>query len=90
MTLIRRSLSFRGRVQGVCVRWTTSRMMQDLPLAGFVRNRSDGTVELVIEGEPDEIENGVELLNEKMGGLIIDMNFTDSPGTGEFSGFSIR
>ncbi len=90
MTLLRRILVFRGRVQGVGFRWTTSRMMQDLPLAGFVRNMNDGTVQIVIEGEPDEIENGVELLNEKMGGLIEGVNFKDSPGTGEFSGFSIQ
>ena len=90
MTPIRRSLYFRGRVQGVGFRWTTSRTMQDLPLAGFVRNLGDGTVELVLEGEPDEVENGVELLHEKMGAFIDSVDFTDSPSTGEFSGFSIR
>ena len=44
----------------------------------------------MLEGEPDELENGVELLKEKMGAYIDGVEFTDSPSTGEFSGFSIR
>jgi acylphosphatase len=90
LPVIRRNFRFRGNVQGVGFRWTTARVMDNLPLAGFVRNLSDGTVELVLEGDPDEVENGVELLREKMGGQIDDVTSELAPSTGEFSGFSIR
>ena len=49
-------LLIHGRVQGVGYRaWTVSRAKQ-LGLNGWVRNRTDGTVEAVIAGEPSAIE----------------------------------
>ena len=44
-----------GRVQGVGFRAWTQRTAQDLGLAGWVRNRSDGSVETLIEGESDVV-----------------------------------
>ncbi len=40
-----------GRVQGVNFRAHTLRRATQLGLAGYVRNRPDGTVEVVAEGE---------------------------------------
>lgn len=39
-----------GRVQGVSFRYFTRQNAQRLGLAGWVRNRPDGTVEAVVEG----------------------------------------
>lgn len=46
----------RGRVQGVYFRASTQSEAQRLELAGWVRNRRDGTVELVAEGPPDSLD----------------------------------
>jgi acylphosphatase len=43
-------LLVQGRVQGVGFRWFTARAAEQLGLRGWVRNRSDGAVELCIEG----------------------------------------
>ena len=40
----------RGRVQGVAFRWYTQREARRLGLTGWVRNRPDGSVRLVVEG----------------------------------------
>ena len=40
-----------GRVQGVNFRAHTVRRATQLGLVGYVRNRADGTVEIVAEGE---------------------------------------
>lgn len=40
-----------GRVQGVGFRAWTVRQALDLHLTGFVRNRRDGSVEILAEGE---------------------------------------
>jgi acylphosphatase len=45
-----------GFVQGVGFRFAVERMALSRGLAGWVRNRPDGTVEAVFEGELEDIE----------------------------------
>lgn len=45
-----------GRVQGVFYRASTLERAEALGLAGWVRNRKDGTVELVAEGPPEALD----------------------------------
>lgn len=45
-----------GRVQGVWYRAWTCRTAAELGLAGWVRNRRDGTVEAVFAGEESRVE----------------------------------
>jgi acylphosphatase len=51
MALRRVHLHIHGLVQGVGFRFTTQREASRLELAGWVRNRPDGAVEVVAEGE---------------------------------------
>lgn len=53
-------LIIQGKVQGVFFRASTQNKAKKLGLTGFVRNRPDGTVEIVAEGREDpllELEN---------------------------------
>jgi acylphosphatase len=45
-----------GRVQGVFFRQETRRLASAERVAGWVRNRPDGSVEAVFEGEPGPVE----------------------------------
>jgi acylphosphatase len=56
-----------GRVQGVFFRDTTRRAAESRRVAGWVRNRDDGAVEAVFEGEPDAVESMVRLAGEGPG-----------------------
>lgn len=47
---MRRAYTVSGRVQGVGFRWFTRETATQLGLRGTVRNASDGTVEVVVEG----------------------------------------
>ena len=46
----------RGRVQGVGFRWFVRQRARALELAGWVRNKPDGTVEFVASGSARAVE----------------------------------
>ena len=49
----------RGIVQGVWFRESTRQAALEHEVAGWVRNRSDGAVEAVFEGEPSAVQSMV-------------------------------
>ena len=51
-----RRIRVKGRVQGVGFRYFVQRKAQQLGVRGWVRNNPDGTVELVAEGNRDDLE----------------------------------
>ena len=54
--MITRHLRIRGRVQGVGFRMYMLGEAQRHGVAGWVRNRHDGSVEAVVQGEPNAVE----------------------------------
>ncbi len=53
-------LLIHGRVQGVFFRASAQQKAQELELSGWVRNNSDGSVEIMAEGEGDRIDSIIE------------------------------
>jgi acylphosphatase len=53
---VRRRVVVHGRVQGVFFRDSTEREAKSKGVAGWVRNRDDGTVEAVFEGPPAAVD----------------------------------
>ncbi len=88
--MIRRTSHFSGRVQGVGFRYTVKHVAKGFVVTGHVRNLPDGRVELVAEGDEQELARFVMRINEKMEGFIKQVTHLDSPSTGEFADFSIR
>jgi acylphosphatase len=86
----RREVRYRGDVQGVGFRYTTVRVARGYEVTGFVRNEPDGSVRLVVEGVPAEIEAFLHDLADMMSGNIRDVMLQKLPATGEFSDFTIR
>jgi acylphosphatase len=57
---IRRRVTVSGRVQGVFFRDSLRRRANSHHVAGWATNRSDGAVEAVFEGTPDDVERLVD------------------------------
>ncbi len=60
MTLQRIHILIYGRVQGVFFRKYTFELASSLNLTGFVRNRFNGSVEAVFEGDIEKIKKAIE------------------------------
>jgi acylphosphatase len=52
----------RGRVQGVGFRWFVREAARGLDLAGWVKNRADGGVEVVAEGSEGSVRSLMQQL----------------------------
>jgi acylphosphatase len=71
MTAIRHVV-IRGRVQGVGYRMWTEDEARERGLAGWVRNRRDGSVEAVFAGAPDTVHAMVEACRRGPPGARVD------------------
>ncbi|PWG02792.1 acylphosphatase [Sphingosinicella humi] len=60
MTVTAKRLRVRGRVQGVFYRGWTVERARSLGLSGWVRNRRDGSVEILASGPSEAIETLIE------------------------------
>ena len=85
----RYSVYFSGDVQGVGFRYTTLRVAGRFLVTGYVRNLSDGRVELVAEGDTNEVARFVETVGAEMGGSISRVEEKVTEAEGGFRGFNI-
>ena len=82
-------LIIRGRVQGVGFRAYLRREAQRHNVVGWVRNRSDGSVEAVIQGTPEAIQAVVDWAHRgPPSARVTDVHVTD--GEGLFTRFEQR
>ena len=59
-----RVIRIHGKVQGVGYRFFATRVARRLGLKGNIQNNRDGTVDAVVEGEKDAIDDWIEELKE--------------------------
>ena len=79
-----------GRVQGVFFRMETKRAAGGIGVFGWVKNRRDGTVEAVFEGDRDQVDAILEWCREgPPAAKVTDVNVSWEDYTGEFTGFDI-
>lgn len=91
MPRVRRRVYYAGRVQGVGFRFTCHSLARGYQVAGYVRNLTDGRVELVAEGETQELENFLKAIEIEMGTYIRNTEVeTDSTGSEPLVGFTIH
>lgn len=80
-----------GRVQGVGFRFFVLTAANELGLVGWVRNRRDGSVEVVAEGELDELRKLVAVLDRgSRSSSVAEVKADLQEASGEFHSFNAR
>lgn len=81
----------RGRVQGVGYRYFVVDCARATGVHGYVRNMSDGTVEIVAESSPAILDDFLRRAHARNDPVIrVDEIFVKKgPATGEFHGFRV-
>jgi len=80
----------RGRVTGVYFRAATQREAKRLGLTGWVRNRNDGSVEILVEGEEDAVKELIGWAHHgPSAARVEDVDVRYRSYTGDYSDFRI-
>lgn len=87
--MIRRRLTVRGRVQGVFFRDSVRREARTQGVGGWARNRDDGAVEVVLEGERGAVESVAEFCRRGPAGARVDRVEVEDERPEGLAGFQI-
>jgi acylphosphatase len=85
----RRRVVVHGFVQGVGFRISIERAAGSRRVSGWVRNRPDGTVEAVFEGEREDVESLVDFCRKGPRGAAVERVEVASESPEGFSGFRV-
>ncbi|QJE95653.1 acylphosphatase [Luteolibacter luteus] len=90
--MIARRVIFEGRVQGVGFRYTTKDLSKGFEVCGTVKNLPDGTVELEVMGEREEVEAFLKEIAEEspLSHNIKSMHVKNIPPLEGVKGFTIE
>ena len=87
---MRRRVVVHGRVQGVFFRDSLRRLAEREGVSGWARNTSEGTLEAVFEGEPDDVERLVSFAKIGPPDAIVEAVDVSQEEPEGLTGFSIR
>ena len=91
MAKVRAHLIISGRVQGVFFRYTMEQVASKLNVTGWAKNRFDGKVEAVLEGDKENVEKVIEWSHNGPAGAVVEnVEISWEKHIGEFNNFSIE
>jgi acylphosphatase len=85
----RRRVVVHGFVQGVGFRFAVERAAKSRGVSGWIRNRNDGAVEAVFEGEREDVEALVELCREGPRGAEVERVDVEAESAEGLAGFRV-
>ena len=88
--MIRTRIVISGRVQGVYFRASARDMARAHGVFGWVRNRAEGDVEALVEGEEAAVQAFITWCKEgPPGAYVTNVQLIPEAYTGEFTGFRV-
>lgn len=86
-----KQIFYTGRVQGVGFRFSVKQLAKGFEVQGWVKNLTDGRVELQIMAENEELEEFIEEIQDShLGGFIKESEIHSISLLENVAGFSIR
>jgi acylphosphatase len=79
-----------GRVQGVFYRAWAQGQARELGVSGWIRNCADGSVEALVEGDPNTLDLLIEKLRKGPPGAMVSELSVEPAETNGAEGFEIR
>lgn len=89
MADIAKHIIFSGRVQGVGFRFTARRIAGRYGLRGLVRNLPNGTVEMFVQGDANDLARCLRDIGEAFAGYVRDTKIEDASPNARYDEFSI-
>lgn len=87
--MIAKHIIFKGHVQGVGFRYTSYRAANKSQLTGWVRNLPDGSVEMLAQGQAQDIDDCINDIQESFGGYIHETQVNEQPYNPRHTSFNI-
>ena len=84
------TLYFSGRVQGVGFRLITLEIAREFEVSGFVKNLSDGRVQIEVEGQSSTINDFISAIEQRMHGYLRKTERSSERRSAQFAGFIIK
>jgi acylphosphatase len=87
--MVCKHVRYTGRVQGVGFRYTAQHLAKDFAVAGYVRNLPGAEVELVAEGDAEQVNGFLAAVSRQMAGYI-EQTIVQEAAPSQYKGFNIR
>src|SRR5271166_3718632 len=85
-----RMVHYAGDVQGVGFRDTAVKISRDYPVTGWVKNLSDGRVQLLAEGPADALDDFLKAVRDKWKDNIKDAKVAEQKVSGKYEKFTVE
>ncbi|MHC4220799.1 MAG: acylphosphatase [Planctomycetota bacterium] len=89
MKQVAKHIIFSGRVQGVGFRFTALRVAERFGLTGIVRNLPNGSVEMIVQGWPNDVAACIEDIKESFGVKVKKTQIEDIDINPKYEDFKI-
>ncbi len=87
--MLAKRIIFTGRVQGVGFRFTARRAASRRQLTGYVRNMPNGSVEMLAQGRPEDVDDCIQDIKEYFAGYLKETKIEEIPPDPRYTDFKI-
>jgi acylphosphatase len=88
--MTRKQITYSGNVQGVGFRWKVLQISKLYSITGYVQNLTNGKVELLAEGQDDQVEEMIKKVARELNNYWVTQEHEDKPGESHFENFLIK